>query len=119
MSAQEVAAYLGITMNNLRQIQYRKTLAWVKKSGRNVYYREAEVHAYQDKRTKRNKPQYVAMTILADPQLVSIEEIDEALAHVREMLQDRYGNRLSHQKKTLLLASIDDLLDARLQLQVE
>ena len=56
MSAQEVAAYLGITMNNLRQIQYRKTLAWVKKSGRNVYYREAEVHAYQDKRTKRNKP---------------------------------------------------------------
>ena len=59
------------------------------------------------------------MTILADPQLVTIEEIDEALANVREMLQDRYGNRLSYQKKTLLLASIDDLLDARLQLRVE
>jgi hypothetical protein len=55
MSAQEVANHLSITMNNLRQIQYRKTLAWVKKSGRNVYYRQAEVYAYADKRTKRNK----------------------------------------------------------------
>lgn len=57
------------------------------------------------------------MTILADPELVTIEEIDEALAHVRELLQDRYGNRLNHQKKTLLLESIDELLDVRLQLQ--
>lgn len=56
MSAQEVATYLGITMNNLRQIQYRKTLAWVKKTGRNVYYREIDVHAYQNKRRARNKP---------------------------------------------------------------
>jgi hypothetical protein len=47
---------------------------------------------------------------------VSVAEIDEALRNIREMLVDRYGNRLSHQKKELLLSSIDDLLDARLNL---
>lgn len=55
MSAQEVANDLGITMNNLRQMQYRKSLVWVKKTGRNVYYYKAEVEAYKEKRTKRNK----------------------------------------------------------------
>jgi phage antirepressor YoqD-like protein len=55
MSAQEVATDLGITMNNLRQMQYRKSLVWVKKAGRNVYYDKAEVEAYKEKRTKRNK----------------------------------------------------------------
>jgi hypothetical protein len=47
---------------------------------------------------------------------VTIAEIDEALRNIREMLVDRYGNRLTHQKKELLLSSIDDLLDARLNL---
>ena len=47
---------------------------------------------------------------------VTVAEIDEALRNIREMLVDRYGNRLSHQKKELLLSSIDDLLDARLKL---
>ena len=55
MSAQEVANDLGITMNNLRQMQYRKSLVLVKKTGRNVYYDRAEVEAYKEKRTKRNK----------------------------------------------------------------
>ena len=55
MSAQEVANDLGITMNNLRQMQYRKSLVWVKKTGRNVYYDRAEVEAYKEKRKKRNK----------------------------------------------------------------
>ena len=59
------------------------------------------------------------MTIVADVETVTIEEIDEALAHLRELLQDRYGNRLTHQKRTLLLSSLDDLLDARLQLRVK
>jgi hypothetical protein len=59
------------------------------------------------------------MTIVADVEVVTIEEIDEALAHLRELLQDRYGNRLTHQKRTLLLSSLDDLLDARLQLRVK
>lgn len=47
---------------------------------------------------------------------VTLAEIDEALRNVREMLIDRYGNRLTHQKKELLLSSIDDLLDARINL---
>ena len=47
---------------------------------------------------------------------VTVAEIDEALGNIRDMLVDRYGNRLSHQKKQLLLSSIDDLLDARLNL---
>jgi hypothetical protein len=47
---------------------------------------------------------------------VTVAEIDEALRNIREMLVDRYGNRLSHQKKELILSSIDDLLDARLNL---
>ena len=47
---------------------------------------------------------------------VTVAEIDEALSNIREMLVDRYGNRLSHQKKELLLSSIDDLLDARINL---
>jgi predicted DNA-binding transcriptional regulator AlpA len=55
LSSQQVAEYLGITMNNLRQIQYRRSLAWVQKSGRNVYYREAEVQAYANKRKALNK----------------------------------------------------------------
>ncbi len=47
---------------------------------------------------------------------VTVAEIDEALGNIREMLIDKYGNRVNHQKKELLLSSIDDLLDARLNL---
>jgi hypothetical protein len=50
---------------------------------------------------------------------VTIEEVDEALDFARTMLIDRYGNRLNHQTKKLLLESIDDLLDFRLQLQAD
>ena len=45
---------------------------------------------------------------------VTIEEIDEALKYLAAGLEDKYGSRLTWQKKTLLLESIDDLLDARL-----
>jgi hypothetical protein len=45
----------------------------------------------------------------------TLEDVDEAISHVNAMLKDdRYGNRLTHQKRTLLKESIDDLLDARL-----
>ena len=71
MTSAEVAQFLGINMNNLRQIQYRRSLAWVKKSGRNVYYRKAEVEAYAEKRKGRNKSQYVTMTIVADVEVVT------------------------------------------------
>jgi hypothetical protein len=49
---------------------------------------------------------------------ITVQELDEAIAHIYAMLQDdRYGNRLTHKKKELLRSSIDDLLDARLALK--
>lgn len=53
ISAAETAQILGITMNNLRQIQHRKTITWVEKSGRNVYYKREDVEAYKAKRDAR------------------------------------------------------------------
>ena len=53
ISAAETAQILGITMNNLRQIQHRKTITWVEKSGRNVYYKLDDVVAYKSKRDAR------------------------------------------------------------------
>jgi phage antirepressor YoqD-like protein len=53
ISAAETAQILGITMNNLRQIQHRKTITWVEKSGRNVYYKRDDVEAYKTKRDAR------------------------------------------------------------------
>jgi phage antirepressor YoqD-like protein len=53
VSAAETAEILGITMNNLRQIQHRKTITWVEKSGRNVYYKREDVEAYKSKRDNR------------------------------------------------------------------
>jgi hypothetical protein len=55
ISAAEAAQTLGITMNNLRQIQHRKTITWVEKSGRNVYYRKEDVENYVAKRQARAK----------------------------------------------------------------
>ena len=53
VSAAETAQILGITMNNLRQIQHRKTIPCVEKSGRNVYYKREDVEAYKSKRDNR------------------------------------------------------------------
>lgn len=47
---------------------------------------------------------------------VTLEEIDEALTHLREKLQEGYGNRLTHYQRQLFKDSIDSLLDARLEL---
>lgn len=55
MSAPEVCERLNITINNLRQIQHRKTLAWVDKRGRNVFYKREDVEAYLSKRQERNQ----------------------------------------------------------------
>jgi len=54
ISAAEAAEILGITMNNLRQIQHRKSIQWVQKSGRNVYYKREDVMNYKAKRDARN-----------------------------------------------------------------
>jgi hypothetical protein len=46
---------------------------------------------------------------------ITIADIDEAIAHLSEMLKDRYGNRLTHQRKAFLMGELDSLLDARLE----
>ena len=47
---------------------------------------------------------------------LTVVDIDEALAHLRLKLQDRYGNRLTHKQREFYLESVNDLLDARLEL---
>ena len=47
---------------------------------------------------------------------LTVYDIDEALNHLRLKLQDRYGNRLTYQQRELYLTSVDDLLDARLEI---
>jgi hypothetical protein len=44
---------------------------------------------------------------------LTVGEIDEALGYLRLKIQDRYGNRLTHQQRQFYLESINDLLDAR------
>ena len=51
---------------------------------------------------------------------VTLEDIDEAIAHIFRMLKtDEYGNRMDWRKKEILQNSIDDLLDARLRMTQE
>ena len=52
-SSPTVAEYLGIKMNNLRQIESRKSLYWAVKKGRSVYYSPALVMEYRKKRDAR------------------------------------------------------------------
>lgn len=52
ISAAEAAEILGVTLNNLRQLQNRKRVQWVKKSGKNVYYSLADILAYKETRQK-------------------------------------------------------------------
>jgi hypothetical protein len=48
---------------------------------------------------------------------ITVDDIDETIKHINEMLKtDEYGNRMDWRKKEMLLLSIDDLLDARLNL---
>ena len=53
ISATEAADMLGVTLNNLRQLQNRKRIQWVKKSGKNVYYNLADIQAYKETRAKK------------------------------------------------------------------
>jgi hypothetical protein len=48
---------------------------------------------------------------------VTLADIDETIAYVRQlMLVDTYGNRMDWKKKEDLQISIDELLDARINL---
>ena len=56
------------------------------------------------------------MTVLLTEE-VTLADIDEALKHVYNMLKtDQYGNRMDWRKKEMLQTSIDDLLDARINM---
>jgi len=46
---------------------------------------------------------------------ITLAEIDEAIVHISALMKEKYGNRLSHQRKAFLLGELDDLLDARLE----
>ena len=54
-------------------------------------------------------------TMIIQRDVVTIADIDEAIAHLSEMMKDRYGNRLTHQRKAFLMSELDSLLDARLE----
>lgn len=54
MTSAEVCEFLGITRNNLYQIQYRKQIVWVKKVGKNALYDREQVEAYKSKRDKHS-----------------------------------------------------------------
>jgi len=52
-TSQQVVDHLQITINNLRQLQFRKTIAWVKKEGKTVFYLADDVRTYKEKREAR------------------------------------------------------------------
>jgi len=54
-NSQQVVDHLQITINNLRQLQFRKTIAWVKKEGKSVFYRAEDIKAYREKREARKR----------------------------------------------------------------
>jgi len=51
----QVTEFLGIKLNNLRQIQHRGNIKWVKKIGKEVFYSADAVRAYKVKREERNQ----------------------------------------------------------------
>jgi hypothetical protein len=53
--------------------------------------------------------------MIIDREVITLADIDEAISHLAEMLKDRYGNRLTHQRKAFLMGELDSLLDARLE----
>ena len=53
--------------------------------------------------------------MIIEKDVITIADIDEAIAHLSFMMKDRYGNRLTHQRKAFLMGELDSLLDARLE----
>jgi len=54
-SSKQVTEYLKVNLNNLRQMQHRGAIKWVKKIGRDVFYLADDVRAYKAKRDDRNQ----------------------------------------------------------------
>jgi hypothetical protein len=53
-SSLQVIAHLEVNLNNLRQMQHRGAIRWVKKVGKEVFYLADDVLAYRKKRDDRN-----------------------------------------------------------------
>jgi hypothetical protein len=53
-SSLQVIAHLEVNLNNLRQMQHRGAIRWVKKVGKEVFYLADDVRAYRKKRDDRN-----------------------------------------------------------------
>jgi len=54
-SSKQVIEFLQVNLNNLRQMQHRGAIKWVKKVGRDVFYLADDVRAYKAKRDDRNQ----------------------------------------------------------------
>ena len=54
-SSKQVIEFLQVNLNNLRQMQPRGAIKWVKKVGRDVFYLADDVRAYKAKRDDRNQ----------------------------------------------------------------
>lgn len=54
-NSKQVIEHLGVNLNNLRQMQYRGAIKWVKKIGKEVFYLADDVKAYKAKRDDRNQ----------------------------------------------------------------
>lgn len=55
LSADQTAERLNITLNHLRQLQFRKQLVWKSKQGKSVFYLETDVTAYSDAKRVKNE----------------------------------------------------------------
>ena len=55
LSAEQTAQRLNITLNHLRQLQFRKQLVWKSKQGKAVFYLEDHVIAYADARRVKHE----------------------------------------------------------------
>jgi hypothetical protein len=62
VSAEETAQILNISINNLRQIQFRGNLKWAKREGRKVYYIRDQILLYSDKRNRRKNKKNEAIS---------------------------------------------------------
>ena len=55
MTSKEVCEYLGITVNNLYQIQFRGHIKAVSKEGKRSFYAHEDVEAFKVKRETKAK----------------------------------------------------------------
>jgi len=55
LSANQTAERLNITLNHLRQLQFRKQLVWKSKQGKSVFYLDDDVTAYADAKRVKNE----------------------------------------------------------------